>query len=201
MQPLALSADEVRIALDGLDPAAIPIACSKRLTLKQRLDGRLFRIGAIPPFRAFVLKRGGLTLIYVAESYKGYRYVARKLHGHVDATVDYDHALGRALASAAGISYVLLLRADRAVNRAHGRSERPVPRSGVTLRKTFGFDPRILGKALGRTPGAIGHAAPGYDVNVEHRSALTPDELVRFGVSVGLAHTRPGLDFLREIER
>lgn len=180
---------------------AIPIACSKRLTIALATGGTLHRIGRIAPWRAFVLKRGDLHLIYVAADYHNYRRLARKLHTGVDARVDYDHALGRCLAQVAGIRYVLLLRLDPGVNKSHGGGEKPPPRTAVCLRKIFHFDERILDKCLGYR---LGHR-PGrtrvYLTGSRHIRTLSNDEWVRFGAAIGIGSLKTDLSFLRAIDR
>lgn len=172
--------------LGSMAPDAIPIACSKRLTIALATEGTLYRIGRIAPWRAFVLKCGDLHLIYVATDYRNYRRLARKLHSGVDARVDYDHALGRRLAEVEGIRYVLLLlRLDRGVNRSHGGGERPVPRTGVCLRNLFYFDERILDKCLGYRLGHRSGRTRGYLTGSRHIRTLSNDEWVRFGGRLG----------------
>ena len=195
------SPEQVRRALDGVAPDQVPIACSKRLTIARETGGRLYRIGRVAPSRAFVLMLGDLRLIYVATDYRNYRRLAVRMHEGVDARIDYDHALGRRLAEAEGIRYVLLLRLDRGVNRSHGGGERPLSRTAVCLRKIFHFDERIFDKCLGYPLGHRPIRTRGYLTGSRHHRVLSDEEWVRFGSALGVGHLKADLSLLRAIDR
>ncbi|MBO9707967.1 MAG: hypothetical protein J7521_07135 [Caulobacter sp.] len=190
--PLPSLAD-LRAALDGLTPGDVPIATSKRLSTAIALNGQHYRIGKIWANRAFVVRRGRAYLLYVHVDYRGYRGAALRVFSPTAARVDYDHALGRAIAKSLGFTYVLMLRVPRDVNRSHGRLERPTPRVGLILKKTCLTDPRILGKMLGLPGRGFKRSETAYDVSAAHNPPLTEAEYRTwaFALGVDLAHPPP----------
>jgi hypothetical protein len=198
-----MTAREVKSRLIGVHPCQIPIGATKRRSLAALLGGLLFRIGRIDARKAFVLQAGDLWLLYVSPSYSGYRYVARKLFGATgsDTPIDYDHALGRAIALELGVNYVLLLAVTRSANRSHGHLERGAIRSDrVELRKHCFADERIILKWLSiGTRGRSGLRT--YARTDSHNPDLTNPELQTMlnATGFGTAHLHSG--YLTEISR
>lgn len=139
----------------GLHPSEIPIGAVKRRSLVIQLGGRLFKIGRIALTKAFIVQIGGLRLVYVCPEHSGYRYVANRLFPKSQSgKVDFDHALGRAIARKLQFRYVLLLAVRSEANRSHGHLERDahLP-EGISLRKHCFADERVSLKWLGITVG------------------------------------------------
>lgn len=113
---------------------------------------------------------------------------------------DYDHALGRALARSLGLTYVLLVRVPKTVNRAHGRFERPVPRTGLNLQKTVQADARILRKVLGLKWPIPSEPAP-LGGRSTHDAMLDEHQLESWVFALGLDPSRGAIRGLTRITR
>lgn len=112
--------------LNDIDLSQIPIAGKDRRLIHRRFCGRICAVGHVNLANAFVIERPPLRLLYVRPGYRNYRNVAVKVFSTCPWKVDFDHALSRQLAERLGYGYVLLLRIDPGINRAHGRFEKPM---------------------------------------------------------------------------
>lgn len=178
---------QLKRVLGGLTPGTVPIASAKRLSTAIALDGQHFRIGSIWANQAFVVRRGQVNLLYVHVDYKNYAQVGCRIFAPtLRRDFDYDHALGRAIATELGFSYVLLIRVPRSVNRAHGRYERPTPHVGVNLKKTPLTDARIFRKMLGLKAEASVTSTAAYDVNASHNPPLDDDQFRTWAFALGV---------------
>lgn len=111
------------LRVQGTTLLDIPIAGATLDKIHTHAGGSLFSVGRVKVQNAFVIERPPFRLLYVRPDYKGYRRVAGKVFANCQWAVDYDHTLGKKMASALGCAYVLMIRAIPSVNRGHGRFE------------------------------------------------------------------------------
>lgn len=175
--------------LGGLSLGEIPIAGSKRRSMAIACGGTLHQIGRISANKAFVIIRGNLRLLYVAPTYRNYRYAAEKVFGSI-VGYDIDHVLARRLTGYHGFWYTLLTRVDRRKNRAHGWRERPpsVAHTSLNFDKFCYTDERILHKLIGRPDAILTDAADrvGYAIVRAHDRALSRAEAATLRHALGM---------------
>lgn len=186
----------------GLSTLDVPIGGSSLRAILRHTGGTPHRIGRINPMNAFVIDRPPLRLLYVRPRYGGYRYAAGKVFRQKDWKVDYDHALGRAIAESLGFCYVLLIRIPPNVNRGHGRFERPRPVTGPSLQKLCFADSRILDKWIGRPPNRMGdpERLRPYVARRHPALGLTLKQAGKWGYAMGVEDDPLPLDHLRAFE-
>lgn len=170
----------------GIDPAAVPIAGKSCEAIVRQLDGQAFAIGRTRLHNAFVVESGVLRLLYVRPQYTGYRAAARKVFLDAPFACDYDHVLGKSLASRLGYAYVLVARIVPSANRSHGHAEKQ-PGSLHAPPLCF-FDRRIKAKAYGRNIGYAARLAPlaPFSAAAPAHGGMTLKQLGEWAYAVGV---------------
>lgn len=184
--------------VQGLDFNAIPVAGRSIDAIAGALGGTAFQVRRLRVENAFVVQAGVLSLLYVRPDYRAYRRAASLVFSPCAWPVDYDHALGRSIASRLGYAYVLLLRMPPGVNRSHGHLERAFHLSGAAPDICFA-DERIRSKWIGRPAGRMLVPAQPYSPHSPTNYGLTLRQAGKWGFAMGVDDDPREIPGLRRI--
>lgn len=172
--------------MTGIPWGAIPIGVNAVERLIELDSARVYRIRRRNPENIAVVRYHDLWLVYVRPGFRGYRRAAQQVFRAPLRAVDYDHVLGRRLADDFHFRYVLLCRLAPAVNRGHGRYERP---GAERAEASHGYlSARILDKVIGRMPGLIKKEvlSARYDPSAALNRGMTLLQLGRYAWALGM---------------
>lgn len=169
--------------------------------VRRQIGGAAYQVGRVRLENAFVIDRSPVRLLYVRPDYTRYRLTALKVFPNQKWPVDFDHALGRRMASTLGYPFVLLLRVKPRVNRAHGRFETNARLRGDCPTLCYADD-RILDKWIGRGPNFWRTHDPsmGFDPGHPGKLGLTLKQMGWWGFAMGVEDLDRPLTDLRPVE-